>query len=84
MRYLQISPLYFLKNTCLKRPTCLFKKANTFHSLLRHCIQNQRGVFLKKQKNKQEKREVQFMRKKEENEISSHAVSRKRLLRMRR
>ena len=69
MRYLQISPLYFLKNTCLKRPTCLFKKANTFHSLLRHCIQkeNQRGVFLKKQKNKQEKREVQFMRKKEEN-----------------
>ena len=69
MRYLQIFPLYFLKNTCLKRPNCFFKKANTFHSLLRHCIQkeNQRGVSLKKLKNKQEKREVQFMRKKEEN-----------------
>lgn len=71
MRYLQISPLYFLKNTCLKRPTCFFKKANTFHSLLRHCIQkeNQRSVSLKKlkKKKKQEKREVQFMRKKEEN-----------------
>ena len=50
MRYLQISPLYFLKNTSLKRPTWFFKKANTFHSLLRHSIQkeNQRGVSLKK------------------------------------
>ena len=69
MRYLQISPLYFLKNKCLKRPTCFFKKANTFQSLLHHCIQkeNQRGVSLKKikKKKKQEKREVQFMRKKE-------------------
>ena len=55
MRYLQVSPLYFLKNTCLKQPTCFFKKANTFHLLLRHCIQkeNQRGVSLKKLKNKQ-------------------------------
>ena len=50
MRYLQLSPLYFLKNTCLKQPTGFFKKANIFHSLLRHCIQkeNQRGVSLKK------------------------------------
>ena len=42
MRYLQISPLYFLKNTCLKRPTCFFKKANTFHSV-NQCLRHNLG-----------------------------------------